>query len=192
MLQLYKQSAFFRANQKQHIWEKHRGLQELSGKRVLIIGCGSVGNECAKRFAAFGCRVIGVDISPRQDNLYSEMLPLEKLDSELANADVAVLTLPLTEQTQHLMNNERFALMKDGAVLVNIARGAVVDTAALIKNINRLGGVVLDVFETEPLDESSPLWDKENVIITPHNSFVGEGNYDRLKDAITIYLRNKV
>ena len=184
VLQLYKQSAFFRNNQQRHIWEKHRDLRELCGKRVLIVGCGSVGNECAKRFAAFDCVVTGVDLFPREDTLYSEILPLEKLDGALRQANIIVLTLPLTDQTNHLIDESKLSLLKDGAVLVNIARGAIVDTEALMKHINRLGGAVLDVFEQEPLDENSPLWDKENIILTPHNSFVGEGNGKRLSDTI--------
>ena len=188
VLQLYKQAAFFRENQKRHLWEKHRGLLELAGKKVLIAGCGSVGNECTKRFKAFDCNITGVDLFPREDSLYSEILPLEKLDATLKTADIVVLTLPLTEQTRHLINDSRFSLLKDGAVLVNIARGAVVDTEALIKHIDRLGGAVLDVFEEEPLIDNSPLWDKPNVILTPHNSFVGEGNGERLRENISTNL----
>lgn len=184
VLQLYKQSAFFRNNQQRHIWEKHRDLRELCGKRVLIVGCGSVGNECAKRFAAFDCVVTGVDLFPREDTLYSEILPLEKLDGALRQANIIVLTLPLTDQTNHLIDESKLSLLKDSAVLVNIARGAIVDTEALMKHINRLGGAVLDVFEDEPLSEDSPLWNKENLIITPHNSFVGEGNGERLREII--------
>ena len=188
VLQLYKQAAFFRENQKRHLWEKHRGLLELAGKKVLIVGCGSVGNECAKRFAAFGCEVTGVDLYPREDSLYSKVLPLDKLDDTLITADIVVLTLPLSEQTRHLMNDNKLSLLKDGAVLVNIARGAIVDTEALIKHIDRLGGAVLDVFEEEPLIDNSPLWDKPNVILTPHNSFVGEGNGERLRENISTNL----
>ena len=180
VLQLYKQAAFFRDNQKRHIWEKHRGLMELSGKKVLIVGCGSVGNECAMRFAAFGCEVIGVDLFPREDSLYSKILPLEQLDTALSEADVIILTLPLTAQTKHLINDTRFSLLKSTAIIVNIARGAIIDTEALLNHIDNLGGAVLDVFEDEPLSEDSPLWDKENIILTPHNSFVGEGNSKRL------------
>ena len=184
VLQLYKQAAFFRENQKQHLWEKHRGLLELAGKKVLIVGCGSVGNECAKRFKAFDCRVTGVDLIPREDSLYSEMLPLDKLDNALKQADIVVLTLPLTEQTNYLIDNSKLSLMKDGATLVNIARGAIVDTQALLNHIDRFTGALLDVFEEEPLNENSPLWDKQNIILTPHNSFVGEGNGERLKEII--------
>ena len=188
VLQLYKQAAFFRENQRQHLWEKHRGLSELCGKQVLIVGCGSVGNECAKRFAAFDCRVTGVDLFPREDSLYKAILPLERVNEALKLADVIVLTLPLTEQTKHLINDERLGLLKPTAVLVNIARGAIVDTEALLRHINHLGGAVLDVFEEEPLPESSPLWDKKNIILTPHNSFVGEGNVIRLKEIVLSHL----
>ena len=191
VLQLYKQAAFFRENQKRHLWEKHRGLQELSGKKVLIVGCGSVGNECAKRFAAFGCEVIGVDLFPREDNLYSEMMPLEELDIALRKADVIILTLPLTDQTKHLINDNRLSLLKSTAVLVNIARGAIIDTEALLNHIDDLGGIVLDVFEKEPIDAEDELWDMKKAIITPHNSFIGENNEQRLWNVIRKNLERK-
>lgn len=184
VLQLYKQAAFFRENQRKHLWEKHRGFLELAGKNVLIVGCGSVGNECAKRFKAFDCSITGVDLFPREDSLYNEMLPLDKLDNALEQADVVVLTLPLTEQTRHLIDSRKLSLMKDGTTLVNIARGAIVNTDALLNHIDRFTGAILDVFEEEPLNENSPLWDKSNIILTPHNSFVGEGNGERLKEII--------
>ena len=113
------------------------------------------------------------------------MLPLDSLDDALTKADVTILTLPLTEETCRFINTDRFKTMKNGAVLVNISRGAIIDTDALIAALNEhLGGAVLDVFDEEPLHENSPLWDMRNVIITPHNSFVSEGNYARLLDVI--------
>jgi phosphoglycerate dehydrogenase-like enzyme len=184
VLQIYKQSRFFYENQKERRWKKHRGLQELAGKTVTIVGCGSVGNECAKRFLAFGCEVVGVDLYPREDANYSRMVSLGELDDMLTLTDVLVLTLPLTEETRHLMNADRFGKLKTGAVFVNIARGAVVDTDAMIRNMDKLGGAVLDVFEEEPLDERNPLWNMKNVLLTPHNSFVGDGNKDRLASVI--------
>ena len=188
VLQLYKQAAFFRENQKQHLWEKHRGLLELAGKNVLIVGCGSVGNECAKRFKAFDCTITGVDLYPREDSLYNEMLPLDKLDEALSQTDVVVLTLPLTEQTRHLIDESKLSFMKDGATLVNSARGAIIDTNALQNHIDRFTGAVLDVFEEEPLNENSTLWSKQNIILTPHNSFVGEGNGERLRTIVFLNL----
>lgn len=180
VLKLYKQSRFFDENQKKHVWEKQRGLLELSGKNVCIVGCGNVGTECAKRFQAFDCHVTGIDIYPREDKNFAEMLGMEQLDTKLPESDIVVLTLPLTEETRHLMNEKRLQLMKPRAVFVNIARGAVVDTDALVKAMPSLGGAVLDVFEEEPLSKENPLWEMENVILTPHNSFVGEGNRERL------------
>ena len=186
VLRIYKQSAFFRENQKRHKWEKHRGLRELNGKTVCIIGCGDVGGECAKRFEAFGCRVIGVNRTVKEIPHFSAVYPLEDIDCALKQSDIAVITLALTDATRHLINSERLALLKSDAVLVNISRGAVVDTKALINwlNANPASGAVLDVFEEEPLSENSPLWDMENVILTPHNSFVGDGNEERMNSLI--------
>lgn len=184
VLQLYKQTKFFQKNQEAHVWEKKRDILELYGKQVCIVGCGSVGTECAKRFQVFGCKIIGIDILPRNDKNYDEMMELNQLDEVLSSSDIVILTLPLTEETRNLINQEKLKKMKQGAVLVNIARGAILDMAALIDVLPSLRGVVLDVFEEEPLDKIHPLWDMENVIITPHNSFVGEGNRKRLMHLI--------
>ena len=184
VLSLYKQLKFFGENQRNHLWEKHRGLLELSDKTVCIVGCGSVGSECAKRFRAFGCRILGVDIYPYESSDYEYIKPLESLDEVLKECDILILTLPLTEKTRHLMNEKRLGILKPTAILVNIARGAVVDQQALERRIHQLGGAVLDVFEEEPLSADSPLWDLEKVILTPHNSFVGENNQKRLSDVI--------
>ena len=191
VLQLYKQSRYFTENQKSHGWNKHRDLAELWGKQVAIVGCGNIGQECAKRFAAFDCRVVGVDIFEGELPNISKIYHISRLPEVLPNSDVVVLTLPLTEQTKHLFNRDAFAAMKQGAVIVNIARGGVVDTQALIHALQtRLGGAVLDVFEEEPLKPESPLWDMDNVIVTPHNSFVGEGNSQRLADVILSNLKD--
>ena len=184
VLELYKKGRNFFQNQSKHIWEKQRNLTELCGKQVCVVGCGSVGTECAKRFRAFGCKVIGIDLFPREDAYYEEMWGLEQLENILGESDVVVLTLPLTEETKHLMNEKKLKMMKPGAILVNIARGAVVDTEALIQILPYLGGAVLDVFEEEPLSEKNILWNMENVIATPHNSFVGDGNGKRLSEVI--------
>ena len=192
VLQLYKQTVFFMQGQREHQWNKHRGLIELYGKTVGVVGCGSVGTECAKRFKAFGCEVIGVDLYPREDDNYDRMFGLEELDDALSKLDIIILTLPLTDQTKYFINAKRFSLMKKGTILVNIARGAIIHEQALVEALkNNLGGAVLDVFEQEPLDAENPLWDMENVIITPHNSFVGTGNSKRLTRLIIDNLKSK-
>lgn len=184
VLQLYKQSRFFYEKQKQHRWEKNRTIMELSGKTVCIVGCGSVGNACAVRFQAFGCRVVGVNRHPRKDGCYETIFGIEELETVLKQSDIVIIALPLTDDTCHLFGNEKLSCMKAGAILVNISRGAVVDINALQKELPRLGGAILDVFEEEPLSKESALWEMENVILTPHNSFVGEGNRKRLQNLI--------
>lgn len=192
VLNLYKQTQFFCENQKQQKWEKHRGLLELSKKTVCIVGCGNVGCECAKRFKAFDCTVTGVDIIEGDRPYFDKAYGLDDIASALAVSDVVVLTLPLNEDTYHLFDNRMFGYIKPDAVFVNIARGAVVDTSALVATLEgkRLSGAVLDVFENEPLQSDSPLWGMENVIITPHNSFVGEGNNTRLYNVVNNNLKH--
>ena len=181
VLEQYKRLATFREQQKEKTWNKLRDLQELFDKRVLIIGCGSVGTECAKRFKAFGCEVVGVDVIPRMDENYSCMVGLEMLDEQLADADVIVLTLPLTYETRGLIDGKRLSLIKKNGILVNIARGAIIDQKALEE---WEGIAILDVFEDEPLNRSSSLWKAETFLLTPHNSFVGEYNINRLNKVI--------
>lgn len=192
VLQLYKHMDRFAENQKDALWNKERNLLELFGKTVCIVGCGNVGTECAKRFKAFGCNVVGVDIVTREDENYSRIELIDNIDEVLVYSDVVVLTLPLTERTFHIMNKDRFEKMKKESVLVNIARGAVVDSTALIEALDnkKLGGAVLDVFEEEPLGNENRLWSMENVIVTPHNSFVGDGNRERLERIIFTNMEN--
>ena len=182
VLDLYKQMNFFRHNQSFCKWEKHRGLTELYGKKVCIVGCGSVGGECAKRFSAFGCDVIGVDVAEHDVDGFDSVFKPSELKNVLPISDIVILCLPLSDETRHLFDEDMFAKVKCGAVLVNISRGAVVDTEAMIDALEnkRLSGAVLDVFEEEPLKSDSKLWGLENVMITPHNAFVGENNNDRL------------
>ena len=194
VLQLYKQSRFFYENQKAHRWEKHRGLLELTDKNILIIGAGSIGLEVAKRFKAFDSNVFGVDLYPNENSNFDFVYQLDELDDKLKNADVVILTLPLTTENEGFFNKDKFSLMKDSAVFVNIARGKLVNQNDLILALEqgKIAGAVLDVFEKEPLDDSSKLWDFDNVIITPHNSFVGDMNNKRMFDTILINLEEHV
>lgn len=184
ILQLYKQSRFFAVNQAQHKWEKHRGLLELSGKRACILGCGDVGREIAKRLKAFGCLVTGVNRTVRVLPDFDEVLPLDKLAETAAACDILACCIALTPKTRGIVSEEIFDCLHDGAVFVNVARGALADEAALTKWLQNGGRAVLDVFEEEPQPETSPLWDMEEVVLTPHNSFVGEGNRERMWQTI--------
>ena len=183
VLEIYKDSKGFFSKQTARRWDKNRDLRELFGNTVLVVGCGSVGTECGKRFKAFGCRVIGAD--PVVSEWFDGIVPLKRGFEE---ADVVVLTLPLTNETKGVINEEIIKLLPAGAVVVNISRGAVVAKEAVLCRDDVY--FALDVFESEPLSGDDELWDKENIIITPHNSFVGEGNGERLAEVIVSELRN--
>ncbi len=185
-LEIYKESKFFYKNQEQKLWEKNRNLLELYGKTVLIIGVGNIGQECAKRFKAFGTRILGADIFDSKCEFVDEFFYMDSLHTALKLCDIAVLCLPLTEKTEHIINEEALSCLKDDAVLINISRGKIINEADLIKTIcdGRLRGVALDVFEEEPLSSQCPLWGIPRVHITPHNSFVSDAVNQRLFELI--------
>ena len=189
---LFKHMPDFSRRQRAHVWQMDHGLLELSGKRVLIVGAGSIGEETARRFSAMGCRVTGFCRHPSPRGHFDEVLGMDRLDDTLPEGDAVILCLPLTDETRHLMNAQRFARMKRGAVLVNMARGPVTDTAALIDALQsgQLLGAAVDVCEQEPLPEDSPLWDLPNCILTPHNSFSGDGNADRMLELMCRNLKS--
>ena len=186
ILQLVKQSRFFYENQKRCVWEKSRTIGELAGKTAVIVGAGNIGSEVAKRLKAFDVTVVGIDITTDQRPYFDKIELLNNLDEQLKAADIVVLTLPLTDDTKGMFDKSKFDLMKNSCIFVNIARGQLVVENDLVDALNnkKISGAVLDVFETEPLEKTSPLWDMDNVIITPHNSFVGVGNTERLSKII--------
>ena len=192
VLDIYKKTDYFRRNQEEHKGEKNRSFWELFGKTVCIVGCGSIGTECAKRFQAFGCRVLGIATSNRNQIFFDEVRSIHQLDDTLVQADVIILTIPLTEATRNLIDKRRLALLKKEAVLINISRGEIIEEEALetVLKEHLISGAVLDVFQEEPLSEDSPLWKCDNVIISPHNSFVGERNSYRLQNIIISNLEN--
>ena len=146
----------------------------------MIVGAGSVGRACADRFRAFGCEIIGVDRKTDIDG-FDKIYSISDIRAAVSAGDIVIFCLPLTKETEHIANAELLCAMKDGAVIVNISRGGIIDTDALITDLKsgRLRAA-LDVFEQEPLDADSELWDLPNAVITPHNSFVGDGNRARL------------
>ena len=182
ILEIYKRSWFFYRNQDQSRWQKNRDLLELTGKKAAIIGLGNVGEATAKRLKAFGVEITGVDIRQVESEFTDHNVMIDKLDEVLKLSDIIILTLPLNEETHHLINARRLKLMPDHCVLVNLSRGAVIDEAALVLALQngKFHGVALDVFEKEPLPLDNPLWDFNNVIITPHNSFISDLIHQRL------------
>lgn len=183
ILQFYKQARFFADNQSQKVWEKHRGLLELSGRTACIVGMGDIGVEVATRLKAFGVTVVGVNSSGKPSPHADRAVSPRELLSVLPEADFVIVAVPLTSETENLIDASAIEAMKDDAVLVNVARGEVLDEAALENGLDhgKFAGVALDVFRTEPLQVSSSLWERSNVIVSPHNSFVSPLNSERLR-----------
>ena len=152
-------------------WDRNKLMgNELYRKTIGIVGFGRIGREVADRANAFGMKVIAYDpYVTIEDARESNAKLIVEIDELLKNSDVISVHAPLTPQTKHLINAEKLKLMKNSAVLVNIARGGLVDTNALIDALKnkKIAGAALDVFETEPLGES-PLLELENVVLTPH------------------------
>lgn len=181
ILEVYKKSKLFWQNQENHTWKKERELFELTNKNIGIIGFGDVGTEVSKRLKAFGTNITAINRSKVSSKYIDKYVPLSELDDVLPEMDIIILTVASTPETKHLINKQQLNLMHNNAVLINVARGDLINQEELIKSLdkNKFLGVALDVFEEEPLKES-PLWDYENVHITPHNSFVSEANQIRL------------
>jgi phosphoglycerate dehydrogenase-like enzyme len=148
------------------------GVQEIDGASLGIIGYGGIGREVGRRAAALGMRVLAVRRHPRPDDVAVVLAGDDALDRVLVESDVVVITLPSTEATRGMIGARELDRMRAGALLVNVARGDIVDTDALIAALraHRLRGAALDVFPVEPLPADSPLWSLDNVLITPHVS----------------------
>jgi phosphoglycerate dehydrogenase-like enzyme len=147
-------------------------VRELAECRALIVGTGGIGSAVARRFDALGVRCTGVRRRPELGPPagFGKVVGLEHLDAELPGADILVLTAPLTPQTDTLLTGARMDCLPRGAIVVNVARGALLDEAALAHRLElgRLRGAVLDVFREEPLPPGSPLWGLRQVLLTPH------------------------
>lgn len=177
--------------QRRHAWEPRLGDREdLRGQVLVVVGLGAIGHHIARLGQALGLHVVGVRRSPRRaDDPVDEMLPPSQLAEVLPRCDWLALACPLTDETRRLIDAAAFSRLKRGARLLNVARGEVVDEAAMIEALRSglVGGAYLDVFEQEPLPAESPLWDLPNVIISPHNSAESSGNDGR---ATGFFLRN--
>lgn len=192
VLEHYKHGWFFRDEQQVGRWTKHRGLREVSGTKVAVVGAGNVGQEVAKRFQAFGAETTGFDIHTNETEGFDQMALTETLSKRVGEFDVVVITAPLLPSTRGLISRKVLSSMKEGAVLVNIARGGLIDEKAMCEVLAERKDLfaALDVFETEPLAEDSPLWKLGNVAVSPHNSFVSDGNNARMFAVIYNNLKN--
>lgn len=183
--------------QQKHVWGKNNvtgenTLREIRGSNLLILGLGSIGGEVAHVASALGMNVIGIRANPQKGidwlladdpaRLRHEVHGPDKLLELLPRADFVVIAAPVIGATTHLIDAEALARMKSDAYLINVARGALIHESALIEALKRkkIAGAALDVFETEPLPPESPLWDLENVLITPHQAGFANRLWERL------------
>lgn len=171
-------------DKKEHIWDMFGQDQwmcscyeDLYGKTLGIMGYGSIGSEIAKRAAAFGMKIYVYDVFEQRDERIDKcFVGADSLKEFYPCCDYLVVCIPLNEKTKHLLGEEAFEMMKNSAILINIARGPLVDTEALIKALEqkKIRAAALDVFEQEPLPTESPLWEVENLYMSSHKAGMGD------------------
>ncbi|MCA9121605.1 MAG: D-2-hydroxyacid dehydrogenase [Planctomycetaceae bacterium] len=179
---------FFRQQQSKDFTRRPTG--DLHGKTIAIIGLGGNGRRIAEVLSPFRVRILATDMFPHNKPPHVESVgPADELHRVLSQVDIAILCVPLNSQTYHMIDAAALAKMKPGAMLINVARGPVVDEAALVDALGRghLSAAGLDVTEVEPLEPTSRLWEMSNVIITPH---VGAQSAKRVDDSTDLFCEN--
>lgn len=184
--------------QRDHDWPKlHTANRSAVGATLLVLGLGAIGAEVARLAAALRMNVIGVARTPRPVEYVDRVVPLEDLDEVIGEADAIVVALPGTTVTAGLVGTHFLSRAKDGVTLVNVGRGPVVDESALVEAVrsDKVSCAVLDVTEVEPLPKTSPLWDLDNVYLSPHSAALDDYEDDRIcelfLDNLGRYLRDE-
>lgn len=193
MLSFSRQMHIAVRHQLQKKWESdlkvpgHSTLGEINGKTLVIVGVGEIGRETARLAQAFGMKVIGVRRSDRPEPNVDRMYTMESLHEALGQADYVVNVLPLTDETHHMFDAAAWNAAQKGACFINAGRGPTVDTASLIDALRsgQISGAGLDVFEQEPLPADNPLWEMDQVIITPHVAGSNDRYTERVVDIFT-------
>jgi len=165
------------------IWRAQPRPREVAGATLGLVGVGSIGREVAKRAAALAMRVIAARENPQKEKPdgVEQVYASADLDTLLQQSDYVVLAVPVTPSTKHLINAQRLSKMKADACLINVGRGPLIDETVLATALrdHQIAGAALDVFEQEPLPADSPLWDLENLLITPHTAGLTEKLWER-------------
>ncbi|MBF7083662.1 D-2-hydroxyacid dehydrogenase [Desulfallas sp. Bu1-1] len=184
----------YRQNQQAHKWNRIIFKEEIFQKTIGIIGAGSIGQDIAKKAKAFGMYTLGLNTSGKPLAWFDQVYPPDGLGELLSASDYVLVSLPLTSKTYHFINEKHFTLMKPTSCFINIARGQVVNEQALVDALKNklIKNAILDVFDQEPLPPDSPLWEMENVIITPHIGGVSPRYMERaleiFKHNLSVYL----
>lgn len=189
VLTYFQQPQRLAEQQQTHVWQ-HQPFREVWRTNWLVVGLGAIGSEVATRARAFGAHVTGVRRTPRGDEPVDAICTPDELLDHAGAADVVVLAAAGGDETRNLIGEAFLARMAPGSVFVNVARGYMVDEAALLAALDR--GVpeaaILDVFATEPLPADSPFWDHPRVVVSPHCSGGGDGRVQRAVDVFAVNL----
>lgn len=182
ILEVYKKSRVFFEQQSDRRWEKQREITELSQKRIGFIGTGSIAKTTAHMLRGFSPYLLGLNTNGRMVSPFHECFSEKQLCDFLEKCDVVVVTAPLTEKTKQMLNRNTLDTLQENAVLINVSRGGLIEEEALLRRLSEgtLRGACLDVFEHEPLANTSPCWNIERLTVTPHNAYVSEFNAERL------------
>ncbi len=172
MLEHARNRSYYRGLQNSKVWEKAFIGDELYGKTVGIVGIGSIGEEIARKCKAFDMNVIGLNRSGKAVPFVDAVLTYAGMNQLLETSDYIIVLLPITKETRDLIGGAEFQRMKPTCYFISMGRGGVVNEDALIEALQtgKIGGAALDVFETEPLPPTSPLWNMDRVIVTPHHA----------------------
>lgn len=189
ILEIYKNSRYFYQMQEEKKWKLTTDVFELKGKKIAFLGTGTVASESAKRLQGFDMNIVGFSKSGREKEYFDEVYSIDHFEEMISTFDVIVLTLPYTKETHHFFNKRYLKSVKEGSILINVSRGKVLDENALLKNHERFLGIALDVFENEPLEQSNPIWNIPNLLISPHNSWISEMRNKRRFEKIYENLR---
>lgn len=184
ILDIYKNTTSFYRNQQKKEWKTDFTTREISGMRVGFLGTGTIATEAAKRLKAFDVEVWGVNTKGHDKEYFDKCFANSDMDEVFKNCDVVVASMPSTKETIGMVDKSKFDLMKEGSSFINIGRGDLIKQNDLIECIDKFRGVALDVFEEEPLSKDSKLWEFDNVILTPHNSWWSDKNPDRVFNLI--------
>lgn len=180
VLNIYKNSKKFFENQSKSLWKTDASLIELNGKRAGILGTGGIGMETAKRLKAFGVETWGVNTSGKEVEYFDKCFKSDEMDFVFKECDIIIAVMPSTKETEGMINKDKFEIMKEDSIFMNLGRGNLVNLEDLAEYAPKFRGIALDVFDKEPILEDNNLWNIENLIITPHNSWVSDKNNDRL------------
>ncbi|NIK11565.1 D-2-hydroxyacid dehydrogenase [Alkalibacillus almallahensis] len=192
ILQVSRQAKKLMDLEEEHKWDRSVKMTEITGGTMLIVGTGAIGQEVARLAKGFRMKTVGISQSGQLKDHFDECHPNESLHDYLPEADYVIGILPATDETHHYFDSEEFSAMKETAIFLNMGRGQTVNESAIVQSLKDgdFYHAVLDVFEEEPLDDQSPLWDLEQCTVTPHLSGISRHYQPRAFDIFETNLKS--